>query len=345
MKLLITTQVVDKQHSVLGFFHGWIAKFAAQFDHVHVIALQVGEYDLPENVSVYSLGKERGTGRIGYITAFYRLVWRLRREYDVVFVHMNPEYVVLAGGLWRAMNKRIGFWYVHRSVTPALILAEKLTHQVFTAAKESFRIPSKKVHILGHGIDTMQFLCKDEHTAGRRIISVGRITPIKQLETLIEAAAILQKKQPNAFTVVLVGAPATPSDDAYLAHLQQQVSNLGLDGIVQFLGAVPFACVVKEYCASDLSVNLCPTGGLDKAVLESMSCGLPSMVSNEAFIPLLGPYQDLLLFPHADAEVLSEKIIALFGLDMQHIGRTLQKEIRTHHSVDARVQDIVAALQ
>ena len=59
MKLLITTQTVNINDPVLGFFHRWLKEFAENCEQVTVICLQVGEYQLPPNVKVISLGKEK----------------------------------------------------------------------------------------------------------------------------------------------------------------------------------------------------------------------------------------------------------------------------------------------
>ena len=95
MKLLIITQVIDKNHPVLGFFHRWVEEFAVHCEHVHVICLQKGVFDLPVNVTVHSLGKEDGVSRATYLLRFYKNIWQLRHEYDSVFVHMNQLYVLL----------------------------------------------------------------------------------------------------------------------------------------------------------------------------------------------------------------------------------------------------------
>lgn len=117
------TQVVDLEHPVLGFFHRWIIEFAKHCEHVHVICLQEGKHDLPANVSVHSLGKEMGKGRLVYLYRFYRLIWSLRREYDKVFVHMNQIYVILGAPVWKLLGKRVGLWYVHKQVSVSLRLA------------------------------------------------------------------------------------------------------------------------------------------------------------------------------------------------------------------------------
>ena len=43
-----------------------------------------------------------------------------------------------------------------------------------------------------------------------------------------------------------------------------------------------------------------PVGLFDKAALESMACGVPTIVGNPAFAPLLGDYADLLLTGDAE---------------------------------------------
>ena len=117
MRLLIVTQAVDTEDSALGFFHRWIQEFATHCESVHVICLKEGAHDLPANVSIHTLGKEGGRSRVKYVTRFYRYVFGLRAEYDAVFVHMNPEYVILGGAYWRLTGKKIALWYVHRAKT------------------------------------------------------------------------------------------------------------------------------------------------------------------------------------------------------------------------------------
>src|SRR3989338_44123 len=66
MRILIVTQAVDSADSDLGFFHRWIEEFAKRFERVIVICLKEGQHRLPENVSVYSLGKESGKASRGF---------------------------------------------------------------------------------------------------------------------------------------------------------------------------------------------------------------------------------------------------------------------------------------
>src|SRR4051812_38865336 len=97
MKLLITTQKVDKNDPEFLFFYRWIEEFATKFSLVTVICLEERKHDLPANVKVFSLGKEQGESKLKYIKRFFSLIWAERANYDSVFVHMNPEYAVLGG--------------------------------------------------------------------------------------------------------------------------------------------------------------------------------------------------------------------------------------------------------
>ncbi|MEM9336981.1 MAG: hypothetical protein AAGA35_03955, partial [Patescibacteria group bacterium] len=62
--LVICAEAVDRAHPILGFFHGWVEEFANHFGEVHVVCLGAGEFDLPQNVQVYSLGKEKRASKL-----------------------------------------------------------------------------------------------------------------------------------------------------------------------------------------------------------------------------------------------------------------------------------------
>ena len=74
MKLLIITQKVNREDSVLGFFHSWIREFATHFEKVTVICLEKGTYDLPQNVAVLSLGKEGQRSKVKGLSPGWNIV-------------------------------------------------------------------------------------------------------------------------------------------------------------------------------------------------------------------------------------------------------------------------------
>jgi len=277
MKLLIITQVIDTEHPILGFFHRWIQEFAKHCDHVHIICLQEGSRDLPDNVTVHSLGKESGASRLTYLWRFYKLIWQLRHEYDNVFVHMNQVYVILGAPLWRPLGKRVGLWYMHGTVSRSLKLAEKLVQHIFTGSPESCRLASQKIIVTGHGIDTTHFAPDLSVTKSLDLITVGRITPAKNLMQLVDILHTL--RQTIDVTLTIVGAPVTAVEEQYTEKLKQHIDALGLDQFVHFPGRVPQTDLPALLNSARVFVTVAQNGSLDKAILEAMAVGLPVVSS------------------------------------------------------------------
>lgn len=347
MKLLIFTQKVDRNDSVLGFFHKWIEEFAENCERVTVICLQKGDYSLPDNVRVLSLGKEGGTSKLKFLFNFYRFIWRERDNYDRVFVHMNPEYVILGGLFWKMLGRKSGLWYVHRQINLKLTVASLLCDVIFSTSPQGFRLASKKALFLGHGIDIEKFKCEVKKEKGDifKIISVGRITKIKNLDILIEAISILKKKYAFNVEAKIIGEPVVTQDYDYLRRLRRIVDQEGLGDSVIFSGPIDYQKIVREYCLCDLTVNLCPTGGVDKAVLESMACGIPIVLTNESFRPYLGNFAENFIVPYQDPQALADRIYSLKKLGIgREVSEFLRGQIIKQHTIEALVKKIVSNL-
>ncbi len=314
MRLLITTQAVDLDDPILGFFHRWLEEFAKHCDTVEVICLKQGRHDLPANVHVHSLGKEDGVSRVKYLLNFYRYIFSL--HYDAVFVHMNPEYVVLAGWWWRLSGRRVVLWYVHRARNVRLRIAVFFANTVLSTARESITLASPKIRIVGHGIDVEKFSSqplKPFDARALKIVSVGRITPIKHLETIIDALALLREQDVLA-RLDLIGEPSVGSDRDYKEKLTALIEKHGLQEQVSFLGPIKNPEMPAVYPRYDLSVNACPTGGIDKAVLESMASGVIVLVCNEGFRSYFDELSPELIFTFENPNDLATKIQSLISI-------------------------------
>ena len=249
MKLLICTQVVDRNDPVLGFFVRWIEEFK-KHSEVEVISLK-------------DLGSGGKTGRAGRLL---RLAWG--GEYDAVFVHMNPEYLVVAGWLWRLRGKKTGLWYTHKSVDLKLRIAERFADVIFTASKESFRLPSSKVRVMGHGIDTDFFTPDPDVARGNSTLSVGRLMPSKRHDLAIRAAA-----RDGRELRIAGGGPERK-------NLELLARELG--AAVHFLGALTQLQLRDEYRKAAYLIHTSETGSLDKVVLEALACGCPVKTNDPA---------------------------------------------------------------
>ncbi len=290
MKLLIVTQTVDTEDPVLGFFVRWIEELAKRAERVEVICLAEGKYDPPDNVRVHSLGKERGRplfGALAYAVRFKWLAWRLRRGYDAVFVHMNQEYVLIAGPLWRFLGKRVYLWRNHYAGSWKTDLAVAFCTKVFCTSKHSYTARFKKTILMPVGVDTERFH-PGPHAKRKRgsILFLARMAPSKRPDILLDALAMLARDNVH-FTAAFVGSPL-PQDASYYAGLRARASTLGFGDSVSFLPAVPNGETPALYRAHEIFVNCSPSGMFDKTLFEAAACGCRVLTASADFAALAG---------------------------------------------------------
>ncbi len=346
--LLIIAQKVDEEDDLVGFFVDWIREFSKHFDNVFVITLLKGSYALPANVSVYSLGKERNSSRIARAFNFYKYLFLLIPKSEGVFAHMSPIFAVVAWPATFVYRKKLVLWYLHRSVTARLKIALALCDNIVTAAKDSLNIKSNKIIELGHGINAESFKTdRDWFRFSRsnlkdgssrfdlgKILSVGRISPIKNFETIINAASILKNRGFN-FEVKIVGEPVMRGDASYFESLKKLVSKLNLENEIKFEGFVPYSKIAGYYKEADFFVGPLPPGGVDKAMLEAMASGCISLTSNSVFKKYLGNYSERLIFGYKDSNDLALKLEGIWNAsDKDAISRFMVDSVKKNHDLN-----------
>lgn len=279
MKLLIITQVVDLDDPVLGFFHGWVEEIAKHVDFVEVICLRKGKYALPENVAVHSLGKEeREATRLQYVLRLYALLWKLRGRYERVFVHMNQEYVLLAGLYWRLFRKPTYLWRNHYAGSILTDIAGLFCTKVFCTSKHSYTAKYQKTVLMPVGVDTQRF--SPEASVGRvprSILFLARISPSKRPDMLLDALEILSARG-TEYTAAIVGSPVKEDISYY-----QKIVDRGEKLNVRFIPAVPNHKTLDLYRTHEIFVNASPSGMFDKTIFEAAACGCIVLASSNDF--------------------------------------------------------------
>jgi glycosyltransferase involved in cell wall biosynthesis len=333
MKLLVVTQTVDVNDPVLGFFHEWIVGLAERLETVTVICLYEGAHELPDNVRVHSLGKERGRrSRSSYALRFLALAWRLRKDYDTAFVHMNQEYVLLGGVLWKALSKRMYIWRNHYAGSLLTDLAAALCTKVFCTSKHSYTAKYRRTVLMPVGVDTRLFT-PDPNVVRKpaSVLFLSRMTPAKRPEMLLEALRTLSREG-IAFSATFVGSPL-PEHVTYYERLRDIAETEGLDGKVLFLPGVAKADAPDLYRAHQVFVNCSPSGMLDKTLFEATACGCTALASSEDFRELAGEQQYF-----DSAEALSAALKSAF--ETPTTGSQRMAEIAHAHSLRATMDKL-----
>jgi glycosyltransferase involved in cell wall biosynthesis len=348
-RLLIFNLRTDADDPILGFTTHWARALASHYDAVDILTMHAGRLDLPANTRVFSAGRELGLSRPARLARFQRLLAGLlrRHRYAAAFAHMTPLFAGLAGPLLRPEGVQLVLWVTHRQVSWQLRLGLAMSDRVVTAVPSSFPLRTSRLRPLGHGIDTTYYTPGLQSARGSAsdmpvVIYVARITPIKHQMTLLAAIQDLPVR------VQLVGGIPDGYDEGYQRAVHQRVADLGLSDRVTLTGNQPREQVRALLQAADIAVNLSPPGLFDKAALESMACGLPTITANAAFDPLAGTRaSDLRIASPEDSAGLRLAIAKLAGLparERQAIGASQRAAVLEGHSLDRLITRLVGVL-
>ena len=145
------------------------------------------------------------------------------------------------------------------------------------------------IHVVPNGIRPVTVANADEGLALRRrhglgasdraMLFIGRITPKKRLEDIIQALSLLGTSAPHLF---IAGTPDTES--AYGKKLFQMVRTCGCAARVHWLGFLDEAAKAAAYAASDVFVHASESEGMALAILEAMSAGLPVVATRGCYM-------------------------------------------------------------
>jgi glycosyltransferase involved in cell wall biosynthesis len=348
MRLLVFNLATDADDPILGFTTRWICALAARVEFVHVLTMRAGRLEIPSNVRVYSVGKEKGYSEPRRVVEFYRILVRILREdnIDVCFSHMMPLFTVLAGPVLKSKGIPIITWYAHPKVTQVLKIAHRLSDRMVASVSTAYPYKRGKFTAIGQGIDTDLFSIDARALAGDppMILCAGRLSPVKDHPTLLKAVWLLQRNYSRPFRVVVIGGPATSRDEPYVRSLYEQTTKLGLEETVCFERAVSMESLPSWYRRCTVTVNMTPTGSGDKVVWEAMACGRPCVVANEGFRETLGNYADSLLYAWGEAEQLAERLKWLLSLSREEravMGMYLRGRVESMHGLDRLAQNLV----
>lgn len=358
MRLLLITPKVDPTDDLFGHVNGWATALARRVERLYVVALWPGRPALPANARFATLGKDEGEGgsgliasRVAWLTRLQRIVARLcaRGEIDAVLAHMGPVFAVAAAPIARVLGRPTFLWYAHGQVSPMLRLAHELVDGVGTSTPEGFRIPSRKVTITGQGIDLGRFRPSEIWPASERLLSVGRFSPVKQYETLIDALTEPGLIDRTDLEVELVGGVHSEGEVEYLDRLRSRSRARGLGCRARFVEGLPHVEMVATYQRATLFASASATGSLDKATLEAAACGLPPIVCNPAFRELYDQrWPELSFGQHGDVAGLRDRIAAWLErspAERRDVALEIRAEIERSHGIEHWADAVVQMIE
>jgi glycosyltransferase involved in cell wall biosynthesis len=289
-KLIFCTQRLDAADPVLAATVPMARALAARVDEL-VVLCDAAPTPVAANVRVHEFGAPTQVQRgARFIAALAREL----RGCDGVVAHMVPLYAVLAAPLVRPRGVPLVLWYTHWKGHAVVRAAEKVCTAVVSVDARSFPLRAAKVHGIGHGIDVSEFVCSEAPPPPVRALVLGRYSPAKGLEVVLEAA------RRAGVQVEAHGSDETV--EQYKRELQRRFPEAQLDG------PVPRAQIPELFARHHVLINNMRAGAPDKVVYEAAASCLPVLASNPVFDDLL---PEELRFVRDDVDGLAEKLRTL----------------------------------
>ncbi|WP_433055996.1 GT4 family glycosyltransferase PelF [Dactylosporangium sp. CS-033363] len=188
-----------------------------------------------------------------------------------------------------------------------------------------------KLAVIGNGVDPDRFPPLTGEPDEPVISWVGRIDPLKDLETLIRALAIVRESIPDA-RLHLAG-PVPEGNESYAADCRAVAAGLGLTAAVTWAG--PCRTSRDAFAVGQVAALSSISEGMPYTVLEAMMCGRPTVSTDVGGVAeavgnagLVVPPRDPAAFAAACVAFLSS---AEFRAAIGHSGR---EQALAEHTLD-----------
>jgi L-malate glycosyltransferase len=276
---------------------------------------------------------------------FMQFLWRERIDVVQVYFPDSSYFGVpaafLAGVRHRLRTRNnIGHWMTlgHRVLGRALNCLTTATVANCDAAKRALLADEKtaegRVHVLENGVDLDRFLAIPAPNASppRWVGAVANLRPVKGLDVLVEAAALLRDEFPEVGFCV-----AGEGDER--GRLERLIRERHLDGRFHLVGAEND---VPGFLAKlDVAVLPSRAEGMSNAVLEYMAAARPIVASAVGAMPdVLHDGVHGLLTPPGDPVALAERITCYLRDPSlaRRLGSAARQRANEHYSRHAMVR-------
>ncbi len=255
----------------------------------------------------------------------------LKERWNVPMVHMFHTLGQMKNRIARSPRETEGPYRVEGEYQ-VLRAADKVV--VATLAEQSqleflYHADPRKLITIPPGVDTRHFypIPGDEAKAvigippgDKMMLFVGRIEPLKGIDTLIRAIASMHEKgllaQYPHYLAIIGGDPGATGEDmnAEMPRLQSMCQELGIGDLVLFLGKRSQNSLPYYYSAAEMVIVPSHYESFGMVALEAMACGTPvvaSQVGGLAFLVQDG--ETGFVIPDDDPVALGDRLARLIA--------------------------------
>lgn len=286
LKILFYAQSINKKDPVIADTFNRVEHLKSHnsvscVDVVSLRGVSLGKYH-------YVLGSETQS-KVMSLFRFYKVVVPLlkKKKYDIVYVYMCPTHLILFWFLKPFFRFSLVAWFAHTVYKPFTKFSLERFPKLWLSVNKA-QAPFNFSHIryIGQGVELSEF-SYEKRDKKYDLVTTGRITPLKKIDLMVEALAMLRDQQGLKYTLAVCGEAYIDSDQAYKKTLLKLVEKHHLQDQVYFLGSVNRDDLKGILNQSRAFIFTIP-GGIGKATLEAISCGLPLILSEPKARDFLG---------------------------------------------------------
>lgn len=193
---------------------------------------------------------------------------------------------------------------------------------------DGYDISGKKLAIVTPGFDPDKYRRMEEHSLKkavekhrlppRFVLAVGRITPYKGYDLLLQAMRCVVKAMPDIKLVFRIGSQQLSQSEAQIKNeLLQATKDLDLMDNALFYDYIEEIEVL--YNAAEVLVLPSTYEPFGMVAIEAMACGTPAVLTTKGRLKyLLQDGQEALFVDPADTQALAEAILNLLGDRARH---------------------------
>jgi glycosyltransferase involved in cell wall biosynthesis len=182
----------------------------------------------------------------------------------------------------------------------------------------NYGVDKKKLYIIPAGIDISLYKPVKKDKKYLTVLFVGRISRNRNLEPIIEAAALLNNdrkiKGCGKIRVIIVGGEVKSSDTSragYLDELKELAERKKVSNIVSFVGEKKGKELIKYYKIADIFVYTSLSENFGQTILEAAAAKLPIICTDVGIAPEIVENEKNGYLIRGRAEEIAEKIIKL----------------------------------
>lgn len=356
LRIMVVTSILRKKANVERFILDIVGELSEKVEKIFVLVLQGEELKVQQNVVVKICPVKSPFLRIAWlIVTILRLT--VTEKIDVYICFVSEILAIVLSACSYLTRKKTFYWYcsVYPRKNLKQILALRVASYILTCSdlvkqyyKISFGIEDKKIFNVGHGIAIDRFT--KERTIERlsykqssyTILSVGRISPIKQWEKLVLALAEIKKSYPNIKLIVIGDPPKFTNTLKYYEHLKHMINELSVQTNWIFLGSQPNENLPHYYAEADVCVF---TGYAYKTILEALAVGVPTIFERKAGLLIFPKDEDwaMRILSFENHEELVQCLIKAINKTPDIIKATarLSEFVRSYFSTTAYVERLL----